>query len=140
MKILLLSFALLFSACSTKPWSVIDGSRSNEIYKKNRDVYISGIDGKAYFDNLKSISVEPGFHYLKLTTTKPDRNGTHTYTVFPIVTQPCVRYLVTAQHESGARYDNESWEVRVLREEPIESCLQLLEEQKMNNVEEKAEE
>ena len=117
---------LLLSACSNNPWSVIDGSMSKVTDAKNYDVLVSGVDGKLYFDNRRIRNVDPGFRLVRLTTTKPDRRGHHTYTSFPIFVKPCIRYYVSAQHESNLTIDNNNWDVVVLKEEPIEGCKKLL--------------
>ncbi|MCO7227509.1 hypothetical protein [Pleionea sp. CnH1-48] len=120
------SAVLLLSACANKPWSEVDGSRSKGADPKNYDVFISGIDGKLYYDNMKMRTMEPGFRYLRLTSTKPDRKGRYTYNPFAMQAKPCVRYIVSAQHDSNINYDNKQWKVVVLREEPIKSCEKLM--------------
>ncbi|NVJ60084.1 MAG: hypothetical protein HWE27_06835 [Gammaproteobacteria bacterium] len=124
--VMVVILGVLVSACANKPWSVIDGSMSRATDSQNYDVYITGVDGKLYFDNMKIRNVDSGFRLLQLTTSKPDRKGRYTYTSFPIITKPCVRYFVSAQHESNLTYENKRWAVLVLREEPIESCLKTL--------------
>jgi hypothetical protein len=107
----------------TKPYAVIDGSMSPQTDNKIYDVTISGIDGQLFMDGSKTRNVKPGFRLIQLTTTKADRRGDFTYTSFPIVTKPCIRYYVAAKHASSLKYDNKSWEVVVIKEEEIPSCM-----------------
>ena len=127
LKSLILFLTLSFvSGCTNKPWSVIDGSMSKPNDPKNYNVYISGIGDRLYSDNLSKKNLVPGFNRIRLTTSKADRKGYHTYSSFPLETKPCVRYYVSAQHESSLAYDNKRWRVVVLGEEPIKSCEKLL--------------
>lgn len=123
-------FAIFLGACSSSPWAVIDGSMSKAADPKNFDVVISGVDGKLFMDGQKVRRVDPGMHMIRVTTTKVDAFGKYTYDTVPFVAEPCMRYFVAAQHESSVSTDNKRWTLVVIREEPIKSCLKLLEEEK----------
>lgn len=90
--IIMLTSFLLTACASTKPYAIIDGSMSDEVDPKNYDVIISGADGKLFFGGDRKRRFEPGFHFLKLTTTKADQRGALTHANFPIVMKPCMRY------------------------------------------------
>jgi hypothetical protein len=67
--------------------------------------------------------VEPGPHYVKLTSTKKDRKGDNTYQSWYFNAEACKRYVVAAKHNSkNNKFSNKYWEVEILRVEPIPSC------------------
>jgi len=127
----ILAFALL-SGCASKPWSEIDGSQSDNADVHNYDIIITAVDGKIDFAGRATKSLDPGFHLVRVVSTKADRKGGYTYANLPIQMKPCMRYFVTAQHDSN-KLNNKYWEVRILREEPIKSCLKLLKEKEQEN-------
>ncbi len=115
----LVCFTVLLTACAAKPYAIIDGTRSQASDTDNYDVNIVSIDGKMEV-GVQSKKVTPGFHYINVMTTKNLRSQTSKPQMFPVDAKECTRYLVTAQHRNGLA---DEWEVKLLREEPILSCI-----------------
>ena len=54
---LIIVLSIFLSGCATKPYAIIDGSRSKVTDQHSYDVIISGIDGKMYFGENKTKNV-----------------------------------------------------------------------------------
>ena len=119
---LALVLTILLSGCKTAPYAIIDGSQSKVTDQHSYDVIISGVDGKMYFGANKTKNVEPGSHYVRLTSTKQSRRGDVTYQPWYFNAEACKRYIVAAKHSDNKKFSNKYWEVEVLRVEPILSC------------------
>ncbi len=121
---------LIISRCASKPYAIIDGSKSRAADSYSYDIVITGVDGKMLLDGLKVRNVEPGPHTFQLITTKKDKYGDYTYQLITIDTEPCKRYVIAAKHDRDKKFSNKFWEVEVLRVEPVPRCEKLLQEQK----------
>jgi hypothetical protein len=121
--ILAATLATLLGGCAAmpaKPWSVVDGEGQNKADDTQFPVTIFAVDGQQLFDNKFDKTLPPGFHYIEFETTKKGSHGERTHQPFALVTAPCKRYLVYAQHDT--HFDNKKWQVVVAREEPIGGC------------------
>ncbi len=124
MKIIVILAALLcLSACASRPYAIIDGSRSIASDPENVDVIFIGIDGKMYPNGFSYKTLEPGVHLLQVATSKAGWRNAHSYLPFMLNAEPCKRYILTAQHDNSLTRDDGSWSVNLLRVEPVESCL-----------------
>ena len=125
-KVIIVLLSTVLMACASGPYSVLEFSESDRTDNRNYDVVMTGLDGKLKISNT-SKSVEPGEHFIQLATTKKGRNNFSNKRNIMLETKPCVRYYITAQHESGLSTNNKDWDVRVLRTEPIKHCESLVE-------------
>lgn len=122
-KLLSITSVLLLSACSNAPYSLFDGDHSllNDI--RNYDVYIVAIDDRLDHQKKRRMTLEPGPHRLILNSTKPRRsNGRHEYKIVDIDVQPCIRYVLSAQHENTLVLADDDWVIRLLEERKITNC------------------
>lgn len=124
MKNTLMALALLLVVgCASKPYSIIDGSKSKPNDPENFDVFFTGIDRKMYPDGFSYKKLEPGIHLLQVVTTKSGSRNRSSYLPFMLEAKPCKRYILTAQHDNTLYSDNYNWSVHLLRVESIPSCV-----------------
>ena len=117
-------FVTLLVGCSGIPYAVIDGSRAKITDVNTYPVYISGIDGKLYFERHFVRNIEPGKHQVRLTTTKPAKSGgsmKESITI-EIDFKPCKRYLIQARHDKNKQFSNRYWKPEIIRLEDVGGC------------------
>jgi hypothetical protein len=121
-KLSLVIMAIVLSGCTSKPYAIIDGSKSKRADQYSSDVVITGIDGQMIFDGRKIRNLEPGSHYVQLTSVKTDRQGRESYRPWAFNAEACKRYVVAAKHDPKKKFSSRYWEVELLRVEPIKGC------------------
>jgi len=114
-----LMITVLGCACASTPYAMIDGTRSSRTDASEADVMVVGIDGRLMRPR-GLMNVEPGVHALYLATTRSDRRGAHTAQHFELKAEPCMRYVISAQHRNSI--DREDWDLVVKSVEPIPGC------------------
>jgi len=124
MKISILTFLILLilSGCASKPYAIIDGSRSKPGDQYTYDVLVGGVDGQLLMDTPTSWKVKPGTHLVQLISTKQGRRGDVTYQNWSFKAEACKRYIVVARHPQGKNLSNRVWSVELVKVEPILYC------------------
>ncbi|MFZ5637930.1 MAG: hypothetical protein ACOY82_15220 [Pseudomonadota bacterium] len=124
----LLAAAAVFSAAGSafadesRPWSQIDLA---PIRLSDPDLFrmqIQAIDGRWTLTPEPMYPLAPGSHRFVMATTKAGFRDRVTYAEFALELQPCMNYVLVAEHERGTH--NRKWQPRVLEARPIERCLQ----------------
>jgi len=117
------SLIVILGGCASGPYAIIDGSKSKRADQYSSDVVITGIDGQMIFDGRKVRNVEPGSHYVQLTSVRTDRQGRESYRPWAFNAEACKRYVVAAKHDPNKKFSSRYWEVELLRVEDIEGCV-----------------
>jgi hypothetical protein len=114
-----LMITVLCCACASTPYATIDGTRSSRTDASEADVIVVGIDGR--FTRPKSLmNVDPGLHTLYLSTARRNRRGAHTAQHFALKAEPCMRYVISAQHRNSI--DRDDWDLVLKSVDPIPGC------------------
>lgn len=121
MKLFLIVAMLILLGCASGPYAILDGSSPNRADPDQYEVLILGVDGRLYPNGRREHRVDPGFHYMELATTKPDRRGGVTRMPFAINAKACTRYYVAAVHER--ELDSRGWHAKTVKEAPIPGCV-----------------
>jgi hypothetical protein len=97
-------------------WSEVTGKRESKVTMNNYDAIIKSVDGR--HDTSRVVKIEPGKR--TIVVQSPTRKGFRgSDQTMELAAEPCVRYYVTAQFESGVGPD---WHPVVSRREPIPGC------------------
>lgn len=124
--VVMLGIILMVSACSIKPYSIIDGSQINRADTDQYQVIILSINEKLYPDGRKTKQIQPGPILVKVATTKQGFGKLTPYQYLTIDARPCVRYLLAAQHEGVS---NRNWQAKIIAEEEISYCKEAMDKQ-----------
>lgn len=119
---------LVLSGCATqRQYAAVTGRIGAAASFDTAGTAITGIDGQMYFDGKEEREIKPGFHALRVISTREnkslgrasgmkERNPAYVY----LNAMPCMRYFVIARHESGAL--DSHWKPEIARAEPIDGC------------------
>lgn len=108
-------------ASAKKPWAVIDGDGAGNVDNNRYDVVIIAVDGNSDFDAPMLKRVEPGFHYVQLSSTRQNGVISNSYQPYAFMAEPCVRYVMYAQYENTS--DRSPWHLVVGKsDKPVAGC------------------
>ena len=115
---------ILLTACSNKPYSIIDGSKASRTDRDSYNVIITGVDGQLYFDNQSHKKIESGYRQFQLTSTKQGMTKSRLLSnkEWGHHMEECKRYYVTADHSKGSPFNNTDWEVKIVKVDTIGHC------------------
>ena len=123
MKIILTISIVLLFGCSSAPYALLDGERSLVVDPDNYDVYVVSVDDKLIFDKRRRLMLKPGSYRITLGSTRPQVSlGQPEYKEIILNAKPCMRYVLSAQHENNLSLADPSWEILVLDERIIKEC------------------
>jgi hypothetical protein len=118
----MISTCLFFSASAVagpfdQPYSIIETDRSPSADAHLRPVIVNRVDDENSMDNRAVVA--PGAH--KVVLDLPPRKGFRTATqeTLDLVTEPCMRYYVSAELKSPTLQE---WQAVVRKSEPIGEC------------------
>jgi hypothetical protein len=114
-----LILTMLCCACASKPYAMIDGTRSSRTDASEEDVMVVAVDSR-FVPGRATMRVEPGFHYFYIATTRSNRHGEYNAQPFALLAEPCMRYVLVAKHRNSL--SGENWELVVRSVEPIPWC------------------
>ncbi|WP_460241327.1 hypothetical protein [Aurantivibrio infirmus] len=122
-KLLIVVMFFFTTACSTAPYALIDGGRSIKNDDNNFNVYIVSIDGKHNLPNRTRQVLEPGTYRLEFSSARPQvSRGRQELKELVLEAKACMKYVITAQHESNLSLVDPDWELMILEEREIEDC------------------
>jgi hypothetical protein len=106
-------------AAAKAPWAEIDGTFANPAHADEVDALVHAVD-RHYYNPMRSrLKIEPGPHWIYIASTRASARGTVTSVPWVMKAEPCMRYLVAAQHES---LSIERFAVKVVSVERIGEC------------------
>ena len=108
---------LTISACSSGPYSVIEGRRDETKDLNSHAVRIVSVDG-VYPINKTVARVKPGVHIIKVASA---RLGGGAHKEITLDAKPCMKYILSAQHESSI-YSIDRWEITSSSKPLANSC------------------
>jgi hypothetical protein len=109
------------TTASAREWSVIDGEVVGRADPNRFGVVIVAVDGTADFDAPSTKTISPGFHYVQIASTRPQRRNTLNYVPYAFMAEPCRRYVMYAEYESPA--DNSPWQLVIEKDpKPLGGC------------------
>jgi hypothetical protein len=86
-------------AAAKGPWAAVDGSFANPAHKDEVNLLIRGVDDKQYEPMRSKVTVKPGPLWLTVTSTRASHGGGVTAIPHVFKAEPCMRYLLAAQHD-----------------------------------------
>lgn len=115
----ILALMLAGTVAAAEPFAVIDTTDWNKVENHAAPVSIASIDGKDYMNETRR-TLAPGKHVIEFITTRTvkSQNLRRTRSI-ELEVKPCTTYWFYAVHAS--RYSAD-WELKLLRETPIEGC------------------
>jgi len=103
------------------PYALIETRDIDQTDTDNFQVSVRAVDGKAYFGPRYDMKMEPGAHFIQMTSeysSKKIAQANHDKSLY-LNMKPCTRYIVTGQVKSDLDRD---WAIRVLGSERILAC------------------
>lgn len=73
------------------------------------DLLVVAVDGKHRPDLPTKVKMRPGFHWLKVASSKRGRNGELTRQSLPLTVEPCTTYRYAAKHDGSL--SNRRWTI-----------------------------
>lgn len=109
-------------AADAQPWSEIRLENVADARRDEHALMMIAIDGSRDVPSRSTYRLPPGTQSLRLASTKRDSAGSITSQPYAIETQPCVRYVLVADHAQTP--SNARWRIVVKAREPIEACVE----------------
>lgn len=127
-RILHLLAAALVAACANTPdaavhsqgYAIVDFTRTQPDDPTIAPAALLALDGQAFINGKAREHVAPGFHYLRVMSSRLGQNARMESMPFAIQAAPCTRYFLAARHP--VRQTPKQWKVVVIGEEPIDYC------------------